>query len=98
MRSDTTLDALAKRFGIRPRAREQLDRLVTVVLHDPAAPTSIRTRCAVIADHIADSLVALELPALRAAREVADIGSGAGFPGLALAIALPDTHFSLVES
>jgi 16S rRNA (guanine527-N7)-methyltransferase len=48
--------------------------------------------------HVADSLVALELGAVREARRIADLGSGAGFPGLALAIALPDTHVALVES
>ena len=47
---------------------------------------------------MADSLVALDLPAVRAARRVADLGSGGGFPGLALAIALPAAHVALVES
>jgi 16S rRNA (guanine527-N7)-methyltransferase len=35
---------------------------------------------------------------VRAARRIADLGSGAGWPGLALAAALPDTHVALVES
>ena len=48
--------------------------------------------------HVADSLVALDLPSVRAARRIADLGSGGGFPGLALAIALPDAHVALVES
>ena len=48
--------------------------------------------------HVADSLVALDLPAVRSARRVADLGSGGGFPGLALAIALPAAHVALVES
>jgi len=30
-------------------------------------------------------------------KTVLDIGTGAGFPGLILAMALPDTHFTLVE-
>jgi 16S rRNA (guanine527-N7)-methyltransferase len=42
--------------------------------------------------------VALELPAVRSARRVADLGSGGGFPGLALAIARPAAHVALVES
>ena len=49
-------------------------------------------------DHLADSLVALELPAVAEAGHIADLGSGAGFPGLPLAIALPDARVSLVES
>jgi 16S rRNA (guanine527-N7)-methyltransferase len=42
--------------------------------------------------------VALDLPAVRAARRIADLGSGGGFPGLALAIALPAARVALVES
>lgn len=53
---------------------------------------------AILADHLADSLVALQMPPLRSAERVADIGSGAGVPGLPLAIARPQTLFALVES
>jgi 16S rRNA (guanine527-N7)-methyltransferase len=38
------------------------------------------------------------VPAVRQARRIADIGSGAGFPGLPIAVALPASHLSLVES
>lgn len=48
--------------------------------------------------HVADSLTGLEIPALREARRIADIGSGAGFPGLVLAAALPDARIDLIES
>ena len=48
--------------------------------------------------HVADSLSALGLDAVRGAQRIADIGSGAGWPGLALAAALPGAHVSLVES
>ena len=48
--------------------------------------------------HVADSLSALALAPVRGARRIADLGSGAGWPGLALAAALPDAHVSLVES
>jgi 16S rRNA (guanine527-N7)-methyltransferase len=71
---------------------------VDLVAHDPQAPTAIRSRAAIIDDHVADSLVALELDAVQSATGAVDLGSGAGFPGLALAIALPQTEFTLVES
>jgi len=48
--------------------------------------------------HVADSLTGLEVPDLRKARTIADIGSGAGFPGLVLAVALPDARVDLIES
>jgi 16S rRNA (guanine527-N7)-methyltransferase len=48
--------------------------------------------------HVADSLTGLEIPDLRKASTIADIGSGAGFPGLVLAVALPDSRVDLIES
>jgi 16S rRNA (guanine527-N7)-methyltransferase len=48
--------------------------------------------------HVEDSLTGLEVPELRAASRIADIGSGAGFPGLVLAVALPEAHLELIES
>jgi 16S rRNA (guanine527-N7)-methyltransferase len=38
------------------------------------------------------------VPELRSARLIADVGSGAGFPGLALAAALPAAQVDLIES
>ena len=48
--------------------------------------------------HVADSLTGLDIPALREAPRIADVGSGAGFPGLVLAVALPTARVDLVES
>jgi 16S rRNA (guanine527-N7)-methyltransferase len=48
--------------------------------------------------HIADSLSALDLEPVRSAKLIADLGSGAGLPGLALAAALPDARVDLIES
>ena len=48
--------------------------------------------------HVADSLSALELEPLRSARRIADVGAGAGFPGLAIAAAVPNAEVDLVES
>jgi 16S rRNA (guanine527-N7)-methyltransferase len=57
--------------------------------------TAIRDRGQQLTKHLLDSLSVL--PHLRGSR-VADVGSGAGFPGVPLAIALPDVHFALIES
>jgi 16S rRNA (guanine527-N7)-methyltransferase len=48
--------------------------------------------------HVADSLTGLEVTQLSEAGRIADVGSGAGFPGLALAVALPGAQVDLVES
>ena len=48
--------------------------------------------------HVADSLSGLEVLELASAERIADIGSGAGFPGLVLAAALPKAQVDLIES
>jgi 16S rRNA (guanine527-N7)-methyltransferase len=48
--------------------------------------------------HVEDSLTGLEVSELAEAERIADIGSGAGFPGLVLAVALADSHVDLIES
>jgi 16S rRNA (guanine(527)-N(7))-methyltransferase RsmG len=45
----------------------------------------------------ADSLAALDLEPVREARRLVDIGTGAGFPGLVLAVTLPSAQVTLVE-
>ena len=92
------IDALADRFGLSASMRRQLEALVDRVATDPATPTTVTNRAGILRDHIADSLVALELPVVRAATAIADLGSGAGFPALPLAIALPAARVSLVEA
>ena len=47
---------------------------------------------------MADSLSALEVSEVRDASWIADVGAGAGFPGLALAVALPRTRVDMIES
>src|SRR5919204_1673318 len=89
---------LVARFGLPAAAADRLTRLVDLVASDPHAPTSVREPARVWEDHVADSLVALEMPAVREAGVVADLGSGAGFPGLVLAVALPGARVFLVES
>lgn len=92
------VEGLSARFGLPHRAAENLTILAEMLARDARAPTTVRDQMRVLDDHIADSLVALELGALHSARLVADIGAGAGLPGLVLAIALPDADFALIES
>ncbi|MGH2839627.1 MAG: RsmG family class I SAM-dependent methyltransferase, partial [Solirubrobacteraceae bacterium] len=92
------LQALAERFALPAGAPEVLERLLAIVAEDPLAPTAVREPSEGVDVHIADALVALDLPRVREAQAIADLGSGAGFPGLVLAIALPGARVSLVES
>ncbi len=89
---------LGDRFDLVPGASDRLLSLLSSLTTDPLAPTSVRAPLTALRDHLADSLVALKLPEVRGAGSIADIGSGAGLPGLPLAIALPAATVSLVES
>ena len=71
-----------------------LDRMFV----EPQNLTAIRDLDVAIDRHLVDSLWALRLPAIAHARRLVDIGSGAGFPGVALAVARPDLQVTLVES
>ena len=57
--------------------------------------TAIRDRPSQLTKHLLDSLTVL--PYLQGER-IADVGSGAGFPGIPLAIVEPRRHFTLIES
>ena len=86
---EARLDALAANYGLPATATGQLARLLELLASDPSAPTTVREPEAAVDDHLADSLVALELDPVRSATRIADVGAGAGFPGLALAVARP---------
>jgi 16S rRNA (guanine(527)-N(7))-methyltransferase RsmG len=57
--------------------------------------TAIRDRLGMLQKHVLDSLSVQ--PYLRGSR-IADVGTGAGFPGLPLAIANPERRFTLIEA
>jgi 16S rRNA (guanine527-N7)-methyltransferase len=92
------LGELAARYELPEAAPGQLADLLELVAAEPTAITSVRDPAVGVDVHVADSLVALDVPAVRRARRLADLGSGGGFPGLVLAIALPAARVALVES
>ncbi|MEA2265779.1 MAG: rRNA (guanine527-N7)-methyltransferase, partial [Solirubrobacteraceae bacterium] len=92
------LGEICARYGLTDAQGGQLRCLLEVMASDPYAPTRVTAALEAVDVHVADSLAALELPAVRAATTIADIGSGPGFPGLALAVGLPTCEVALVES
>ena len=92
------LDALASSHGLDAGQRAALAALLNCLATDTTAPTTVVQPEEAVDVHIADSLVALELDVVRTATVIADLGAGAGLPGLALAVALPAARVVLVES
>lgn len=103
--SSATLEALQGSLGA-PRLEGALPKLMRYMALlsegqqrlNLVAPSTLETAWE---RHVLDSLQLLPLleEKLQAPRgPIADIGSGAGFPGLALAIAAPEIFFYLIES
>ena len=89
---------------IAPR-RDAIFSLLTAYIleiekHNPALSlVGTDDRQELIVRHILDSLSPLGIISrlLTGSRSVADVGSGAGLPGIPLAIAVPDAAFTLIE-
>jgi 16S rRNA (guanine527-N7)-methyltransferase len=96
--SRETLEALVARFGLGQAAAGQIERILVALAAEPDPHTTVSEPQAALEVHVADGLSGLEVPGLARARRIADIGAGAGFPGLALAVALPQAQVDLVES
>ena len=58
--------------------------------------TGLKTGPEMVSKHFLDSLAVL--PFLKPARSLADLGSGPGFPGLALKLVRPELELTLVEA
>lgn len=73
-------------------AEELIERNTSVNLTAITAPADIAMK------HFLDSFTALAVRTWSGRERIVDVGSGAGFPGLALRIALPAARVSCVES
>jgi len=83
------------------RAREQLTKYVALLAkwNRTYNLTAIRDPLAMVSHHLLDSLVVLpHLPMPLTEPRLADAGSGAGLPGIPLAVARPDWRVTLAES
>jgi 16S rRNA (guanine527-N7)-methyltransferase len=93
--SRETLEALSRRHGLPAVAVGQFERMLEALAAEPDPHTTVDSP---VEGHLADSLSGLSVGGVRQARRIADIGAGIGFPGLALAVALPSTEVDLIES
>jgi 16S rRNA (guanine527-N7)-methyltransferase len=83
--------------SLDPAGRQALGKVLELLAEERASVSSVVDERAWKV-HVADSLSGLEIPELSTARRIVDVGAGAGFPGLALAVALPNAQVDLIES
>jgi 16S rRNA (guanine527-N7)-methyltransferase len=92
-------------FLHEPLTADQLDNISTYVdlllrWNARMNLTAVRDEEHIVTRHFGESLFAAHhlFPADPRPATVADVGSGAGFPGLPIKIAAPDIHLTLIES
>jgi 16S rRNA (guanine527-N7)-methyltransferase len=83
---------------IAPEAARAIADVLGEMLDEPQNLSSVREMDAAVSVHAVDSLSGLLVPEVRDAPSLVDLGSGGGFPGIALAAALPHVEVTLVES
>jgi 16S rRNA (guanine527-N7)-methyltransferase len=84
--------------ALGPEQRAALEKVLELLAEERASVSSVTAPARAWQVHVVDSLTGLEVESLRDARRIADIGSGAGFPGLVLAVALVNARLDLIES
>jgi 16S rRNA (guanine527-N7)-methyltransferase len=83
--------------SLSPAQRRSLETVLALLAEERASVSSVVDKRAWKV-HVEDSLTGLEVPELAEAKWIADVGAGAGFPGLVLAVALPEAQVDLIES
>jgi 16S rRNA (guanine527-N7)-methyltransferase len=83
--------------GLDAAGRQALSKVLELLAAERASVSSVVDERAWRV-HVADSLTGLEVAELHEAKLIADVGAGAGFPGLALAVVLPRAQVDLIES
>lgn len=92
-------EQLADEFNLSTKQVDDLENLLELLLsRSDRSLTAVTGRSNIINVHFRDSLSLLGFPEVDSAESAVDVGSGAGFPGLPLAIAKPALRVTLLES
>jgi 16S rRNA (guanine527-N7)-methyltransferase len=89
---------VAMRLDISPAQQEKLMDYLALMFkwNSVYNLTSLRDPMQMVTHHLLDSLAAV--PAFAHARNVLDVGSGGGLPGIVLAIVRPDMKVSMIDT
>ena len=79
---------------------QQLERYMEGVLswNEKVNLTAITDRDEFIIKHFLDSVLCCGFPEYESAKKIIDVGTGAGFPGIPLAVGSPEKQFILMDS
>lgn len=94
---DARIDRIADEYGLPSGSAARLRLLIERTVSLEISGTAIRDHDQALALHVADSLSGLAVEAIRESTRLIDIGTGIGYPGIVLALALPDTRITLLD-
>lgn len=101
MNDSTSRALLAQRtagFDLSEQQFEKLYALAEWSIDLDISGTALTELPVAIDRHIADSLCGLQAESIRSARTLLDVGAGVGFPGLVLAVMLPECQVTVLDS
>ena len=86
-------------YGISLEKQDQFEKYGSLLLEENEKYniTAITSVQEIVEDHFYDSLAPLKLYPMDSVKNLIDVGSGGGFPGIPLAIMCPDITINLVE-
>jgi 16S rRNA (guanine527-N7)-methyltransferase len=98
VRVEARITELGEQYRLSAGQRSSLGAILLMLSSAEHAPTTVKEPLEAVDIHLADALSGLAIEEIQNAATIADIGAGAGFPGLPLAVALPLARFGLIES